>query len=73
MKNQYIYQQYKMYVLKKNSKQVNAINIKKYQQKIDLLIYLMTSIKFDLTFFVDNCVRFMNNFNAKHFKVTKRI
>ena len=28
----------------KNSKQVNAINIKKYQQKIDSLMYLMISI-----------------------------
>ena len=58
---------------KKKSKQINAINIKKYQQEIDSLIYLMTSIKFDLTFFVDNCVRFMSNFNAKHFKIAKRI
>ena len=57
---------------KKNSKQASAISIKKYQQKIDSLMYLMTSIKFDLTFFVDNCARFMSNFNAKHFKVAKR-
>ena len=36
-------------------------------------MYLMTSIKFDLTFFVDNCVRFISNFNVKHFKIVKRI
>ena len=57
----------------KNSKQINATNIKKYQQEIDSLMYLMISIKFDLTFFVDNCARFMSNFNAKHFKIAKRI
>ena len=58
---------------KKNSKQTNETSIKKYQQEIDSLIYLMISIKFDLIFFVDNCARFINNFNAKHFKAAKRI
>ena len=57
----------------KNSEQASATSIKKYQQEIGSLMYLMTSIKFDLTFSVDNCARFMSNFNVKHFKAAKRI
>ena len=59
--------------LEKNSKQASETSIKKYQQEIDSLMYLMISIKFDLTFSVHNCARFMSNFNAKHFKAAKRI
>ena len=59
--------------LEKNSEQANETNIKKYQQEIDSLMYLMTSIKPDLTFPVDNCARFMSNSSAKHFKAAKRI
>ena len=54
--------------LEKNSKQASATSIKKYQQEIGSLMYLMTSIKSDLTFPVDNCVRFMNNSNAEYQK-----
>ena len=57
----------------KNSEQTSANDIKKYQQEIGSLMYLMTSIRFDLIFSIDNCARYMSYSNAKHFKVVKRI
>ena len=59
--------------LEKNTEQISAEDIKLYQQQINSLIYLITITKFDLTFFVNNCVRFMNNFSSKHFKAIERI
>ena len=36
-------------------------------------MYLITTTKLDLTFSVDNCVRFMNNFSSKHFEAIEPI
>ena len=57
----------------KNSEQTSANDIKKYQQEIGSLMYLMTSTRLDLAFSVDNCVRYMSNSSAKHFKAVERI
>ena len=59
--------------LEKNTKQVSANNIKLYQQQIDLLIYLITITKLDLIFSINNCARFINNFNLNYFKTIERI
>ena len=57
----------------KNTDQANADDIKLYQQQIELLMYLITATKPDLTFSVGNCARFMSNFSFEHFKAIERI
>ena len=59
--------------LEKNTDQANADDIKFYQQQIGSLMYLMTAIRLDLTFAVDNCARFMSNSSSEHFKTIERI
>ena len=59
--------------LEKNSEQASATSIKRYQQEIGSLMYLMTSTRPDLAFPVGNCARFMSNPSAEHFKAAERI
>ena len=33
----------------------------------------MTAIKSDLAFLINNCVKYMSNFNTEHYKALKRI
>ena len=59
--------------LKKNSVQVFVKNIKKYQQQIGSLMYLMTCIKLDLCYSIELFARFMTNSSENQFKALNQI
>ena len=59
--------------LEKSLEQASVKNIKKYQQQIESLMYLITSTRLDLAFAVSNCAKYMSNPNKEHFNTLNRI
>ena len=59
--------------LERNSAQAFVKNIKKYQQQIESLMYLMTCIKSDLCYSMKLLARFMANPSENHFKTLNQI
>ena len=59
--------------LKTNFNMTISKKIKKFQQQIRLLIYLMTCTKFDLYYSIDALTRFMSNSGFMHFKILNQI
>ena len=59
--------------LEKNSAQASVKNIKKYQQQIGLLMYLMTCTKPNLCYSVGLFAQFMANPFKNHFKTLNQI
>ena len=59
--------------LEKNSVQIFVKNIKKYQQQIGSLMYLMTCIKLNLCYSIELFAWFMTNLFENHFKILNQI
>ena len=55
--------------LKKNIETINEYVIKLNQKEIKYLKYLIIVIKSNLSFSINNCVKFISNFNEEHVKV----
>ena len=59
--------------LKTNPNMTISKKIKKFQQQIESLMYLITCTKFDLCYSINALTRFMSNSESMHFKALNQI